>query len=265
MLLPRILSSVVLLPLIIGAILLGGWWFTLLAVVGAGLATWEMGQMATKVGQRPLTWLAVVAAVGFVLAADPNVDGRVFTVVLAGLVALPLAWWALRGEPTLLAVTSWALTVASTLYVGLLVSLYVHIRARPDGWQWVILALLANVASDTAAYFVGRSLGRHKLAPKVSPGKSIEGALGGLVGATVAVPILAAVLQLPLPLWVGPLLGLAISVAAQAGDLAESLIKRAFGVKDASHLIPGHGGVLDRLDSLVFTGIVVYHYLVWWH
>jgi phosphatidate cytidylyltransferase len=124
----------------------------------------------------------------------------------------------------------------------------------------VYLALLATFASDTAAYFIGRFFGRHKMAPRISPGKTWEGAVGGLIGAVI-VSLLFSLLG-PVRLHFGyltaALLGLLISVFGQAGDLAESLLKRNAGVKESGGLLPGHGGLLDRLDSVLFAGAVVY-------
>jgi len=134
-----------------------------------------------------------------------------------------------------------------------------------DGRDWVLLALFSTFAVDTTAYFTGRAFGRHKLAPAISPAKTWEGAVGGLVGAIAAVVILALILEEPLDIGYGKLvvIGFLVGVFAQLGDLAESKLKRIMGVKESGSLIPGHGGILDRLDSVVFTGVVVYYCLRW--
>ncbi|MDQ5851749.1 MAG: phosphatidate cytidylyltransferase, partial [Chloroflexota bacterium] len=124
-------------------------------------------------------------------------------------------------------------------------------------------ALLITSANDTAAYFVGRAWGRRRMAPSISPNKSWEGAAGGLAGAVVAGALLVPLLGLPISAAMGMLLGGVGGVAGQAGDLAESLLKRQAGIKDSGHLIPGHGGLLDRADSLLFTVPTLY-YLVRW-
>jgi len=131
------------------------------------------------------------------------------------------------------------------------------------GRDWVLLALFATFAVDTTAYFIGRAWGRHKMAPTISPGKTWEGAVGGLVGAIVAVIALALLLDIDISYSEMVILGFLIAVFAQLGDLAESKLKRSMGVKEAGNLIPGHGGILDRLDSIVFTGVVVYYCLRW--
>lgn len=151
--------------------------------------------------------------------------------------------------------------LGGAFYVGLPLRYFLELRGLPDGVAWVFLALLTTFANDTAAYAVGRGIGRHPMAPGISPGKTWEGALGGLVAAVIACPVLAMLLGLPEGPWA--VLGLGIGTAAQAGDLLESALKRRAGVKDASALVPGHGGVLDRLDSLVLVAPLVYHYSQW--
>ena len=131
------------------------------------------------------------------------------------------------------------------------------------GRDWVLITLLSTFAVDTTAYFVGRAFGKHKLAPNISPGKTWEGAIGGLTAGMAAVIILS--LALGVEMGYGPLIiiGVLIGTIAQVGDLAESKLKRVTGVKDSGAIIPGHGGILDRLDSVVLTGVVVYYCLEW--
>ena len=131
------------------------------------------------------------------------------------------------------------------------------------GRDWVLLTLLSTFAVDTTAYFVGRAWGRHKMAPTVSPGKTWEGAAGGMVGAIAASIVLSLALGITVAYWEIAFLGFLIGIFAQLGDLAESKLKRSTGIKEAGNLIPGHGGILDRLDSVVFTGVVVYYCLEW--
>ena len=155
-----------------------------------------------------------------------------------------------------------AVTLVGTLYLGGLGGCIAALRVmRPvERGPWRIVLLLAIVmAADTAAYFVGRALGRHKLAPTISPGKTIEGAVGGLAGGVIgAWAVSAAGLDLPGTHVVA--LGVLVTLAAIAGDLVESLLKRWAGVKDSGRLFPGHGGMLDRLDSLLFGAAVLYYY-----
>jgi phosphatidate cytidylyltransferase len=139
----------------------------------------------------------------------------------------------------------------------------IPLRALADGREWVIFTLFTIFAADTSAFFIGRAWGRHSMAPTISPSKTWEGAIGGLVGAVAVSLILAVILSLPIPYWQVAILGVLIGVLSQMGDLAESLLKRNVGAKDSGTLIPGHGGILDRLDSVVFTVVVVYYYVIW--
>ncbi|MCL2707260.1 MAG: phosphatidate cytidylyltransferase, partial [Dehalococcoidia bacterium] len=183
-------------------------------------------------------------------------------VLISIAVTLPLLWIMLRRDRKD-ACVSWAFTLAGVMYLGWLASRYTALIQIDDGSKWVILALFCTFASDTTAYFVGRRFGRHKLAPAVSPHKTWEGAAGGLLG-TIAIGALSAwVLNLPLSLWQAISLSAVASIFAQAGDLVESLFKRNMGAKDSGRALPGHGGILDRVDSIVFAGLVIYYYVIW--
>ena len=165
-------------------------------------------------------------------------------------------------------------------YLGVLGAYWVLLRGEPDGRSWIIVLLGVTFATDTAAYFVGRAIGRRPLAPRISPGKTWEGAIGGYVGGVVAgVALVVGLIGVTfgtLRFGVDPspgsvdlgLLGLAaialtLPIAAQAGDLLESALKRRIGVKDSSELLPGHGGLLDRMDSQLVAGPCLYWLLQW--
>jgi len=166
----------------------------------------------------------------------------------------PLPWF-------LIAVAVWGVLAVFEFY-----RMVAESKVPPDdGRNWVFLALFATFGSDTAAFFAGRALGRHKLSPHISPQKTWEGAIAGLLGAIVISLLFTIPTPLSLPLSYGQaiLLGLLVSIFGQLGDLAESLLKRSMGVKDSGRLVPGHGGFLDRMDSIVFASIVVYYYVVW--
>jgi len=144
-------------------------------------------------------------------------------------------------------------------YVGLFVYVYL-LRTLPNGWIWIVFMLAGTWVSDTAAFFVGKYFGRRRLARALSPGKTIEGAVGGTAGSfLVAAAFLSIYPFLPPASLLA--LGLLVGLAAQAGDLVESAFKRQVGVKDAGDLIPGHGGMLDRFDSMLFTAPLVYYYV----
>jgi phosphatidate cytidylyltransferase len=146
-----------------------------------------------------------------------------------------------------------------------MLSHYVALRNMEEGIQWVFLAVLCTFACDTGAYFGGRAWGKHQMAPVISPKKTWEGAASGFVATVAAAVALNAIFtalgqELPVTYLEVALLGAVIGVVSQIGDLCESQLKRKAGVKDSGSLLPGHGGVLDRMDSIVFVGVVVYYY-----
>jgi len=155
------------------------------------------------------------------------------------------------------------LLVTGLLYLPLLLSHLALLRGLPHGREWIFLVLLVVMLGDTAAYFVGINFGRRKLYPEISPNKSREGAIGGLFGSLAAAVIAKVWFFAALTIADCLLLGLVLGVLGQLGDLFESLLKRSFGVKDSSALIPGHGGLLDRLDSLLFAFPPAYYYAFW--
>ena len=164
---------------------------------------------------------------------------------------------ALRGGSAL---AHTARVIAGVCYIVLPFAALVLLRLGDAGLQWAALAFLVTFATDTSAYAVGRAAGRRKLAPSISPGKTWEGAVGGLLGAALASMALVALLDgIANSLLPAAALGIGIGVAAQAGDLLESKVKRMADAKDSGRLIPGHGGLLDRLDSLVPVFPLVYY------
>jgi phosphatidate cytidylyltransferase len=152
----------------------------------------------------------------------------------------------------------WALSLALALYVGGLMQYYLPLRRLADGGLWVVSLLVLSWVCDSCAYFVGRAFGHRRLAPRISPSKSVEGAVAGLIGAALVGAIIGLVVNRGVGVMAG--YGLAIGVATVLGDLAESGLKRQTGVKDSGVLIPGHGGILDRMDSLLFCAPIAYAY-----
>ena len=260
----RVITAVWGIPLLIAAI----WfdkplpWFTVLAAVWGVLAVYEFYRLVAAARVPPLTWFGVILTLVFILS--PHLEySLTIPVLLTSIVILPLVWLVLRpGKEQ--AFIGWAWTVAGIIYVGWLMSHLVALRMQDDGRNWVFLGLFVTIASDTSAFFIGKALGRHHLAPGISPGKTWEGAVAGGVGAIIISLffILPTPLLLPLSYGQAILLGLAVSVSGQLGDLIESLFKRNMGVKESSRLLPGHGGALDRMDSVVFAGVAVYYYVL---
>ncbi len=156
--------------------------------------------------------------------------------------------------------TDLSATVFTPIYAGWFLAHIIYLRQLPDGFHFVFLVLAATWCTDTFAYFVGINIGRHKLAPVLSPNKSVEGALGGVAG-SVAVSLVIGIITHRIPVIHYIVLGLLTGIIGQVGDLLESAVKRSAGVKDSGRLIPGHGGMLDRFDSLYLTAPMVYYYI----
>ena len=229
-------------------------WFTVLAAVWGLLAVLEFYRMVVPKA-LPLICFGLIWTLLFII--HPQFDFSV-PLLLTSAVVLSLILLVLIPQKEG-AFTSWAWVMAGVLYVGWLLSFLVALRLDA-GRGWLFLALLATFGSDTAAFFVGRALGRHRLAPRISPAKTWEGAIAGLFGAIIVSLIIVAIFSLPLSYGQTILLGILVSIFGQLGDLAESLLKRNMGIKESGNLIPGHGGLLDRMDSVVFAGVVVYLY-----
>jgi phosphatidate cytidylyltransferase len=265
MLKQRVITGLWGIPLLIAAV----WfaqplpWFTILIAIWGLLAVYELYKMVAGAKVPPLTYFGLIWTLLFIISPHFSYTLTI-PLLLSSAVVLSLLWLLARPqkEGTFL---GWAWTIAGILYVGWLLSHLVALRGLDDGRNWVFLALLANFGSDTAAYFTGRALGRHKLAPSISPGKTWEGAIAGILGAIIISLLFTIPSPLSLPLGYGQaiVIGLLVSIFGQLGDLVESLLKRNMGVKDSGSLLPGHGGALDRMDSVVFAGVVVYYYVIW--
>lgn len=268
----RLAVAAVGIPLILAALYLGGWvlggGFALFAAAGAR----EFYRMAEARGGRPFQRLGIAMAAGLVLLATLESRYEGFAppagvlILSVGLFVLGTSVW--RRWPDGHPLDDTATTLVGALYTGgtlafvpLLHALPASLGVETDPWRsgaFVLLPLLTTWAGDSAAYFVGHAIGRTRLAPHVSPGKTVEGAIAGLLGAMVAAGVVA---------WWGPAhfegarlgvatalgVGLLLGAAALVGDLAESVLKRDAGIKDSGAVLPGHGGALDRLDSLLFA------------
>jgi phosphatidate cytidylyltransferase len=272
----RVLSAAILGPLVIFLAYLGGipW---LVGVTVAGILAWrEMVRLLERSQftlDRSLGLVFVISAIteGFVYSSGLITDS-LLRPLLAGLIIFSLIWALyIKSEHP---IADWGATVASALYLGFLLSHFVSMRelgsdgtfqwltiptSRSSGFWWVLLTAGLSWIADSMAYFVGTAWGKHKLWPRISPKKTWEGLAGGTVAVLIAAPLLG---------WwflrLNPMLGLLLGVMVAAldpfGDFAVSLFKRIARSKDTSRLIPGHGGVLDRMDSLLFTFPVVYYF-----
>ncbi len=249
----RIATAIVGIPLLALGVWLGG--ITLFIIVAAAtfLGIWEMRALLRRFG-RVLWPLSAVGAGTFLYSAhidDLSPSLVVLSVIAGGSLGAALftyrtgSWDGGR---------SWAVTVATAIYPGALLASGLALRELAEGVIWLTYAITVTFVSDTAAYAVGKLIGRHKLAPSISPGKTWEGAIGAVVAAAaVSAAFLLAIEPDGMALGGAILLGAALSTLAQIGDLVESWLKRAAGAKDSGTVLPGHGGILDRLDSLLFV------------
>ena len=256
----RVRSALVIAPLVFVAAWFGGPFFAIVVAATAGLGAIEFYSMLSFSKRHPLTQFGLLCILLFIILA--HFEGPYTASLLASAVVLSLVLLIFRSSAKS-SHMNWAWTIVGILCLGWMFSRLIPLRALADGREWVIFTLFAIFAADTSAFFIGRAWGRHAMAPTISPGKTWEGAIGGLVGAVAASLILAAILDFPIPSWQAAILGILVGIFSQVGDLAESMLKRKVGVKDSGTLIPGHGGILDRLDSVVFTVVVVYYYVIW--
>ncbi len=263
-------------PLAVLVILEGG--AVLAAVVAAllALAVIEFGLGLRLERGDPVLWLALAGAVAMSAAAlsDDIPISWPFSAAVLAIVAAPVLQQLVRerGQPPddapdpgpfAALCRRAAAGLGALVYIGWLGSFFVLLRELPQGEEWLLLAVAAGMATDTGAFAVGKLLGRRPMAPRISPRKTIEGGAGGLLVGFAAVLLINLLPDLQVAVWKMALLGIALPLMATAGDLAESVIKRALDVKDFSRLLPGHGGVLDRLDSLLFVVPAVYFFVRW--
>lgn len=280
--LQRSLTALVGIPILVGAIWLGAPWLTVL-VVAVGLATiWELYRM-TPAGVGPLPIVLGAAWVLAMLSGAQAASGRDnFLIISGGVLAagsfVALLWFIAfyRGDDSVgnkNIPIGLGYLILGPIYVGFLLAHALMLReitgsgaeiegTSDFGRSWLLFALLVTFAVDTGAYLVGRSVGRRPMAPSISPNKTLEGSLGGFASAVAAALVLGLVFDLGVPAWQQAMIGGVVGVVGQWGDLIESKLKRIADLKDASSIIPGHGGLLDRLDSVLLTLPAVYYLIV---
>jgi len=256
----RIATAAVLLPAVLAAVIFSpNWFFTIFIAV---LGVFGLYEIASMTGTMKLVAIPLFAVVGgvplFGLLYGDDAGWWLPAIIIVVMLVL-IARIALAGREGAPSVPALAFTGAA--YVGVLFPYFAMLRNRPDGVRWIVAILLLVVASDTGAYFVGRAIGRRKLAENVSPHKTVEGAVGGVI-ATVAAGLILDRILAPMFASTGAVVFFSamISVLAQLGDLANSAFKRAAGVKDSGWIFPGHGGLLDRTCSLVLAIVFTYYW-----
>jgi phosphatidate cytidylyltransferase len=265
----RILTALVLIPLVLLLVFLGPRWLIFVCTAGlAGLAAWEYLGLAERGGPNPPRF-AVIVAIGLLFAG--NFQYPDLTVYIIGLLAIALLVYCTFRSPIEMVMADSALSVFCLCYIGLTLLAVPSLREEANGPSLVTFLMCTVWAGDIVALYVGRSIGKHKLAPRLSPNKTWEGTAGSVVGSLLAAGILlwlenflavhfnSARLSFPDEVWYWLVLAIAINAAAQVGDLAESALKRSVGAKDSGTLLPGHGGMLDRIDALLLAAPVLWY------
>jgi phosphatidate cytidylyltransferase len=269
MLRTRVLVASILLPIGLLVIFLGGWVFAGLVALILGLAAWEYCQIFKASSLQPASIIAILGASSLALGrawngfnSTPWITGLI---LIASMVYHMVGYERGRDQPG----TNFAVTLSAALYLGWLGAYLISIRDLPEGRWWLLLILPIVWLADSGAYFIGRRFGQHKLCPRLSPKKTWEGYLGGIL---IGTPSAIGLIYL-WKLWAGPtfsitltqgaILGILLSTITPLGDLGESMIKRQSGIKDSSNLLPGHGGVFDRIDSWLWAAIIGYYFIIW--
>jgi len=264
----RVVTALALFPFAVWMTWLGDQYFAVLIAAAAALSAGELVWMFEK-RLSPTGWLGVIGAAAFPIASWLWNDGgeplQNWTgVVGAGAVVALLATAMLQRGELAQAPRSAALAALAWGYAGLLPAAVVALRER-TGWQWVVLLFVVTWANDTLAYFTGRFLGKRPLSPRISPKKTWEGFWGGAVGSILGALAVKALFVPDLSIPAAILVGSGAAVLGPLGDLCESMLKRAAGVKDSGMVIPGHGGLLDRIDAVLFVAPWVVACALWFH
>lgn len=255
-------------PVALYAIYKGGLFYFLPLAVIIVLATIEYSQIMQRLGWQTSRWVLVPAVVAQLVAGQWRTpDYFAPLLVLSLLVVLGYSLWLYERAISQTAAADLLAMSAGVLFLGWIGSHFFRLRGLEQmAWQWTTLAIVGTWVADSAAYVVGRFmagrvvLGRHQLTPRLSPNKTVEGYVGGIVIGTGV--MLAVALLLQLPPGAGLILGLVITIVSPLGDLGISLLKREAGIKDSGNLFPGHGGALDRLDSLLWSVTIAYYFVL---
>jgi len=258
----RMLTVIILVPILVLVIVLGGWALTLFLTALMAIAGWEFWRLFKTGGYSPSLVLLAGGTAALLLAfAFFSFPGSQATLAVLVLLAMGQSVFAYERNQTRQPASDFVITLGGMVYLGWLAMYIIALRRLPNGEWWMLTALPAIWLADGGAYLVGRKNGKHKMAPRVSPGKSWEGYIAGILFGALGTMGLAFLWGLRAPEITplrGLLLGGVISVLAPLGDLGESLLKRQFGVKDSGVLFPGHGGMLDRVDSTLWAAVIGY-------
>ena len=279
----RVLTALVLIPIVLVLVFLGPrwqWLFTLAVAAVSAMAGWEYMALSRRCGANPPRIATMVALLALFAV---NFEWPDLTPALFGILGLGLLVYCTFFKPVAETIADASASIFCLLYTGLTLIALPSLREQANGPSLLVFLLCVVWSGDTAAYYAGRAWGRHKMAPSLSPGKTWEGAIASVAGSAVIAAVLvslatimqepsnsavlswlertfpSAVLSYPDEMLYWLVLAVVINVAAQVGDLAESALKRSAGVKDSGNLLPGHGGVLDRIDALLLAGPVLWY------
>lgn len=265
MLVKRLLVLIFLIPICAGFIALGGWFFTIFMAAVLAIASLEWANAFNKGEYQPSRWVLTGGVILLVLTRQvsvPFLTEGVLTFCIFTAMTVHLLRYE-RGRD--LSATDFVITLGGLVYLGWLGGTFILLRNAPNGFWWMLLALPAVWLSDLGAFLIGKKWGKHKLSRRASPNKSWEGYVGGILFAALLTPLFAGLWHLRVPeitMLHGLILGLIISLLTPLGDLGESMIKRQFHIKDSSNLLPGHGGILDRIDSWLWAVPLAYYVLL---
>jgi phosphatidate cytidylyltransferase len=277
----RILTAIILIAVVLALVFFGQlWMITLFAAIVAELAAYEYLHLANNTrlpadqSRIPVWWMAASTTLLFVVTL-PNWPLEAQFPVLSALAIILLAWNGFRAEPTTLdrVLPGTAKGIFGLIYVVYPLTLIPLLWKQEDGIALIVFLMVCVWVGDTAALYVGRRFGHYKLAPRLSPGKTWEGAIASVLGSVLAAALLVlisdqlsargnTILHITEPLWQSLILAVVLNIAAQVGDLLESAIKRGAGVKDSGTMLPGHGGILDRIDALLLAAPVLWYVLL---
>lgn len=262
MLVKRMIVAIILIPIGVTLIYFGGWPLTLFIALLLGVAAWEFCNLFIKAGYAPATPLVVAGVVVLVIARlmfGFEYQDLILTVTVMATMCYHLVAYE-RGRDT--SAMDFAISLGGLAYLGILGSHLISLRLLPDGLWWFMLIMPVAWLADAGAFFIGSRFGKHRIAPRLSPKKSWEGYVGGIIIGIPAGILFSSLWGLRSPamtLTRGLIVGVVLSVLPTLGDLGESMLKRQFGVKDSSNLLPGHGGILDRIDSWIWAAAIGYY------
>ncbi len=262
--LKRLATALVLAAIGIPATIYGGIYFWLMMAVFLTVAAWEYVNLMRGADFQPAMVLTVggVLAILFTRTTYPAYESAVLTALIFLAMAYHLVAFE-RGRDQ--AAGDFSITVTGLIYMGWIGSYLVKLRELPNGLGWFLFALPIVWFADSGAYLIGKNFGKHKLSPRLSPKKTWEGYWGGVLFGVLGSVLFAWLWRetLPISLFDGVLLGLVLAMLTTLGDLGESMIKRQSGIKDSSHILPGHGGIFDRIDTWIWAAALSYYLIEW--